>query len=426
VTHEEWNNASWLARPAIPIGERPVSRQLRLAVSKQLRAPVVLHARVVAGHGGGPDKTIFRSARHIDRSRYTIAAAYLHPRGDRGMATLREQAEAQHCPLWQIEECGPLDLRAVRRMLALVRELKVTIWHAHDYKSDVLGLLLRRFWPMKLVTTVHGFTRETARTRLYARIDNRVLPRYDRIVAVSPALYDHCLRIGVPEANLHYVPNAIDAREFQRGRSIADARRLLDIDTDAVVMGCVGRLSKEKGVGRAIRTLARLRKATPMLQLHLFGDGPDRPRLQAMVRELKLGDRVRFHGWQRDTRPCFEALDMLLLPSRTEGMPNTVLEAMAMGVPVAATDVGGVRELLHDGRCGVILNQHETDWVGPILGMLRDASGRAELASHARSRIESLYTYEHRFQRIAAIYDDLLRIPRHLDGEHDRTLRQAA
>ncbi len=405
MTHDEWNNASWLARPAIPIGERPVSRQLRLAVSKQTRPPVVLHTRVVAGHGGGPDKTIFRSARYIDRGRFTIAAAYLHPKGDRGMATLRQHAAAMGCPLWQIEESGPLDLRAVRRMLALVRSLKVTIWHAHDYKSDVLGLLLGRFWPMKLVSTVHGFTRETSRTRLYARIDDRALPHYDRVVAVSQALYDHCLRIGVPAANLHYVPNAIDVDDYPFGDAATHAGNRL-------VIGCVGRLSKEKGVGRAIRTLARLKSAVPNLELHLVGDGPDRARLQAMTRELQLDARVRFLGWQSDPRPFYQAMDVLLLPSRTEGMPNTVLEAMAMGVPVAATDVGGVGELLDRGRCGVILTQNETDWPAPILGLLRDPAARRRFADRARARVEALYTYERRFERIAALYDDMLRIPR--------------
>lgn len=408
----DWNNASWLARPAVPQGERPASRSLRLAVSRETRVPVVLHARVVAGSGGGPDKTILRSARHIDPSRYTVAAAYLHPRGDRSLGLIRDMAATTGCTLHQIEESGAVDLGAVRELLNLVRQLQPTIWHAHDYKSDVLGLMLRQFWPMKLVTTVHGFTRETRRTRLYARIDDLTLPRYDRVIAVSRDLEEHCRRVGVARVRLTYVPNAIDADAMRRGSDPAAAKAKLGLAPRQLVMGCVGRLSKEKGVGRAIRTLARLAKAVPALTLHLVGDGPDRRRLEAMTRQLKLDDRVRFHGWQADTRPWYEAMDLLLLPSRTEGMPNTVLEAMAMGVPVAATDVGGVADLLDHGRCGTLLTQDERTWAAPLLGLLSDAAGRAATAAAARRRVESLYTYDQRFRRVMAIYDDLLRLPR--------------
>ena len=406
----EWNNASWMARPERPLVERAPSRPLRLALERHSQAPLVLHARVCNGNGGGPDKTIFRAARHVDPTRYRVAAAYLHPRGDRGRQVIAEQAAAFGCALHQIEEGGAVDPRAVWRMLQLVRRLNVAVWHAHDYKSDVLGLLLRPLWPMKLVTTVHGFTNETPRTRLYARIDNLTLARYDAVVAVSPPLRDHCLAHGVAARDLTYLPNGVDTDDYRPTLGQGAARRALGIAPERLVVGCVGRLSSEKGQGRAVRTAARLARKFPQLELHLVGDGPDRARLEQMAAQLGIAERVKFWGWQTDTPRFYEAMDVMLLPSRTEGMPNAVLEAMAMNVPTVATDVGGVRDLLDGGRCGVVVTQDETEWPAHLAPLLKDAAWRRELAAAARRRVTQRFSFRQRCAAELDVYDKLLRV----------------
>ena len=147
---------------------------------------VVLHTRVVTGCGGGPDKTIFRSPRFVDQSRYKMAAAYMYPEADPGMCIVRDNAKEQGCPLYEISESGALDRHAISAMIDLCKEMKVDIWHGHDYKSNTLGLLVKRHHPMKLVTTAHGFTRETWRTKLYYHLDNLAMLGYDHVVAVSP------------------------------------------------------------------------------------------------------------------------------------------------------------------------------------------------------------------------------------------------
>jgi len=373
--------------------------------------PLVLHARVVAGAGGGPDKTILRSPRYLDPDRVRLAAVYLHPTGDAEAPGLARQARQLGCPLIQIPERGPIDLAALHRLAELCRSRRVAIWHGHDYKSDLLGLMLRTLVNMKLVTTVHGFTRESWRTRLYYHVDNACLPRYHRVLAVSPRLMEHCRRKGVREDRLRYIPNAVETDDYYPV-SDADRQRArwrLGVRAERRVVGVVGRLSIEKGVDRAVEVFARVHRDDPRTELHIVGDGPERARLEAHVRELGLAHVVRFFGWRRDAREHYAAFDLLLLPSRTEGLPNVVLEAMACGVPVVAAEVGGVRELLDDGACGRIVNaENPAHWPDVLASLLNRPVHRRRFAEASRRRVVERYSFDARMRKVMAVYDELL------------------
>ncbi|MEM6550974.1 MAG: glycosyltransferase family 4 protein [Planctomycetota bacterium] len=372
------------------------------------RGTRVLHVRVVNGAGGGPDKTILRSPRVMDSSRYTLSAAYLADPEDPGLAVLQRTALEQGCPFESIDDRGPLDWRVLPELLDLCRRDGVQVWHAHDYKSEVIGLLLRRRHPMKLVTTLHGFTRDTWKTRLYARIADHAIKRYDHAFAVSPELVEHCHGLGMSEERVTPLPNAIDTSVYQRTRSRGEAREELGMASDAVVVGVIARLSIEKGVDRAIKILPTLAKLNERVELHVIGDGPEQDRLKAQVQRLGMTGRVFWHGWQRDVKPYLEAMHALLLPSRTEGLPNAVLEAMAVGVPVAATAVGAVSEALDEGRCGRLLGRHEEDWPWALSGLLQPSSHVATQVTAARERVVKKYGFAQRMAKVAAVYDRLL------------------
>lgn len=366
----------------------------------------VLHTRVMAGTGGGPEKTILRSPKYADPSRYRMAAAYLHPEGDPGIETLAAQARELGCELHTLGEAGPVDPRPLRALLDLCRRLNVTIWHGHDYKSNLYGLLLRPFWPMTLVSTAHLWTDDTLRMRLYRRVDEMCLPWYDQVIAVSSPLAKRCREIGVREDRLTMIPNAIEAAPWTRTRSTAEAKQSLGIPAETLTLGVTGRLNVQKRIDRLLRAVHAMRQRSSMtVSVLLVGDGPERGWLEALVDRLGLRGVVRFCGWQADARPWYEAMDLFALTSRDEGLPNAVLEAMAMSVPVAATDVGGVRDLLDDGACGVVLDPDESQWPATFACLLEDEAERARLAATARQRIESHFTFERRMQRVMAVYD---------------------
>jgi glycosyltransferase involved in cell wall biosynthesis len=368
----------------------------------------VLHTRVVTGCGGGPEKTIFRSPRFADADRYHMAAAYLYPQADPGMCVIRETAKHLGCPLYEIAETRALDHQAVGALVELCKELKIDIWHGHDYKSNALGLLVKRFHPMKLVTTAHGFTRETWRTRLYYHVDNLAMLGYDQVIAVSPPLVKHCAYHGVNPDRLTYIPNAIDSAEYARSNNTQDAKRAVGLPPDRFAIGVIGRLSPEKGVDRAIAMMPHLLAEYPRVELHLIGDGPQRRELQALAGQLGVANAIRWWGWQSDARPIYEMLDTLLLPSRTEGLPNVVLEAMAMGVPVAATDVGGVSDLLDNGDCGIVLGNDEHTWARAIAPLLRMPTLRESYTDLAHRRVREAFSFQNRMRKVMDVYDRVL------------------
>lgn len=375
------------------------------------KTTTILHTRVVAGAGGGPDKTILRSAAGLNDRRYRMAAAYLHPAGDPGIETLRGTAARFGMPIHTIPERGPVDTRALRMLLDLCKRLRVDVWHSHDYKTDILGRLLRKRHPMKLVTTMHGFTGETWRTRLYANLSNHALRAYDRVIAVSPLLMRHAAEHGVHPDRLRYVPNAIDLNEYARTTTRAKAKAAIDLPPDAHAIGVVARFSIEKGVDRAIRLFAELHQQRPETRLHLIGDGPQRPALEKLAAELGIEQAIRWWGWQSDTRPIVQAMDTLLLTSHTEGLPNAVLEAMAIGLPVAATGVGAIPDVLDEGACGVLLADDESRWLGQVLPLIDQPLYRERLLCAAWVRVQSHYCFDTRMHRMAGVYDEVLGTP---------------
>ncbi|MGL4554935.1 MAG: glycosyltransferase, partial [Gemmataceae bacterium] len=191
---------------------------------------VVLDARVVVGAGGGPEKTILNSPRYLAEAGYRNLCVYMRGPQDAGFATLRDRAARLGAPLIEVDDRGPLDLHVVWQFLDLCRREKVAIWHGHDYKSNLLGLLLSRFWPMRLVTTLHGWVQQTARTPLYYAIDRFCLPRYERVLCVSPDLHEAALAAGVRPERCFLVENGIDLVQYTRTRTPAEAKRALGTD----------------------------------------------------------------------------------------------------------------------------------------------------------------------------------------------------
>ncbi|MEM1355358.1 MAG: glycosyltransferase family 4 protein [Planctomycetota bacterium] len=377
-----------------------------------IRPVNVLHARVVTGSGGGPDKTILRSAKYLDRGQYHVSAAYLYPANDLGIESLRRAAREQGMAFHAIPERGAIDRRAFGLLLDLCRRLHIDIWHSHDYKTDLLGLLIRRHHPMKLVTTVHGFTRETWRTKLYAKLNDLALLGYDQVLAVSPLLVRHCAERGVNPGRLVDLPNGIELDQAKRARSTARARAEYGIDTTGPHLVVVSRFSPEKGVDRAVTMIKRLIKTEPSARLHLVGDGPQRAALEAQAEQLGVSSCIQWWGWQTQVQPILEAMDTLLLTSHTEGLPNAVLEAMAVGVPVAATRVGAVPGVLAQGDAGVLLSQNEAEWPGQVAPLLRDTLEREQMLQRAREQLFERYDFKLRMQRVASIYDQVMGLKR--------------
>jgi glycosyltransferase involved in cell wall biosynthesis len=371
--------------------------------------PVVLDTRVVKGSGGGPDKTILNTPRFLDHLGYRMLCAYMHPPGDPGFAQLREKAERWGAPLVSVPDRGFWDVSVVWKLFHLCRRERVAIWHGHDYKSNLIGLLLRPFWPMHLVTTVHGWVEWTQRTSLYFKLDRWCLPRYERVLCVSDDLHAHCLDAGVASQNCELLENGIDLEEFTRRRTRAAARRELGWRTDGWLIGAVGRLSPEKGFEVLIESVALLRERGIDVELVIVGEGKQKAELEALIGRLSLTECVRLLGYHPDVRLIYEALDIFALSSLREGLPNVLLEALALETPVVATRVAGVPRLIADGDTGLLVEPgHAPALADALARLLADVPLRERCRNAGRRLVEEKFNFAARVERLAAIYDSLL------------------
>jgi glycosyltransferase involved in cell wall biosynthesis len=377
--------------------------------SMNLDEPVVLETRVVSGCGGGPDKTILNTPRYLSGSGYRTVCAYMHPPDDPGFEQLRQKAEAWKAPLLSVPDRGPWDWRVVPELLRICRRERVAIWHGHDYKSNVLGLLLRRHWPMRLLSTVHGWVQRTARTPLYYGIDRLCLPHYERVICVSDDLHERCLRCGVPRDRCVLIENAVDTQDFTRSVALEEAKRRLEIPASRVVLGAIGRLSAEKGFDLLIRAACRLLDRGRDIALLIAGDGGERGRLESLIAGTGRGDRIRLLGYRPDTLALYQAMDVLVLSSFREGLPNVLLEAMAVGVPVVATRVAGVPRLIEDGVNGLLVDAGNVDQLaGAVDRLIRDEELRRRLAHAGCATVKAGYSFEARMRKIVRLYNTLL------------------
>ncbi len=373
---------------------------------------VVLDTRVVSGTGGGPDKTILNSPRFLKSAGYHNICAYMHPPGDPGYDSIVQNAEALKAPLISIPDRGPFDWKVIQRLARICRDERVEIWHGHDYKSNALGLLIKPFWPMRLVTTVHGWVKHTRRTPLYYGIDRFCLKRYEVVICVSNDLHEKSLESGVPQDRCLLIENGIDVEQFRRSRSTAEAKQSLGVPADRLLIGAVGRLSEEKGFHLLIRAVDRLIASGCDVELRIAGEGDQLSRLDALIRELNREDRIRLIGFQRDTISFFEAMDLFALSSLREGLPNVVLEAMAMNVPVVATRIAGIPRLIRSGENGVLVEPDSAEALSQALATLvRDPQQRSKLAEAARRTIEDHHGFAARMDKIRDVYDGLLADP---------------
>jgi glycosyltransferase involved in cell wall biosynthesis len=367
----------------------------------------ILDARIVSGTGGGPEKTIINSPRFLVNSRYRHLVAYLHPPNDPGFAVIEQRAAEKNCPLVGIPDPGLLSWSVVRELARLCRDYDIRVWHGHDYKTNLLGLILKPFARFRLVTTLHGWVQHAGNLPLYYKIDRWTLPFYEEVIAVSADLHAAALSAGVRKDRLHLIENGIDTEEFRRSAP-ADSFAREGVPPGRLVIGAVGRLSKEKGFDLLIEAVRRLIIEGRDIALWIAGDGDEKAALQAQIGSSGHGDRIRLLGFQKDTRALFEKFDLFCLSSLREGLPNVVLEAMAMEVPVVATRCGGMEKLGSDGQNCLLVDAGSVEPLADGLRRMVDGAAlRSALAAAARRLIEDRYSFKRRMDRVIAVYDRL-------------------
>ena len=370
----------------------------------------VLELRSVRGTGGGPEKTILMGAAMADPSRAAVTVCYLRDQRD-GVFAIDERAAQAQVDYVEVPERHSLDPRVWGKLKRLIAERHIDVLHAHDYKTDLLALLLSRVTGARALATVHGWTGHSARERIcYYPADKRVLARYPRLIAVSSEIASELVKNGANPSRITTILNAIDHTRFRRDPArVAGARAALGLAAGNIAIGAVGRLEPQKRFDLLLEAFALLHIDDPQLRLVIAGDGSLKRPLEHQRDALGLADSVVFTGHVTDVTPVHHALDLFVQSSDYEGTPNAVLEAMAMQTPIVATEAGGTAELVHDGVHGRIIPVGKLDrLVSGIKAALTAPDETRRMADCARRRVEGELSFESRCRRVEAVYQEVV------------------
>ena len=376
-----------------------------------LSRPVrVLELRSVRGTGGGPEKTILLGAAMADPARTHVTVCYLRDLRD-GVFAIDERAAGAGVDYLEVHERHSFDPQVWAHLRRVIAERGIDLLHAHDYKTDLLALLLARATGVRALATVHGWTGHSARERMcYYPADKRVLARFPRLIAVSSDIARELVSYGADPSRVTTVLNAIDPRQFHRDPAReAGARAALGLAADDIAIGAVGRLEPQKRFDLLLEAFAGAHARRPALRLVIAGDGSQRRDLERQRDALGLGGAVIMPGHLTDVVALHHALDLFVQSSDYEGTPNAVLEAMAMETPIVATEAGGTAELVHDGTHGRIIPMGRVDrLIHGIEAALADPGATRRMADRARIRVEGELSFASRVRRVEGIYQEVM------------------
>lgn len=353
---------------------------------------IVFHVDTGRGWRGGQRQALLL-ARGL--ARCGIGSAVATPPG----SPLSLRAQAAGLPVFALRVRGDLDLAAAVRLARLARRVGADVLHAHDARAHAVlllaSLLVRR--PRRVVTRRTAFPPRPGpihRLKYGGRID--------RYIAISGAVRDGLAAAGVDPARTRVVYSGIDPLGEV---APVDWRARLGLGAEARVLGSLGALTREKGYDDLLPALARI--ADPRLHLIVLGEGAERRRLEACAAGLGLGGRVHLPGSTDRPRDAMAGFDAYVQPSRAEGLGTSVLDALALGLPLVATTAGGLAEVVEPGMSGLLVPPGDPPALAAALSrLLGDPALRARLAEGGRRRAAA-FSAEAMVEGTLAVYREL-------------------
>jgi glycosyltransferase involved in cell wall biosynthesis len=295
---------------------------------------------------------------------------------------------------------GQIDRTTLRSIRNLAAQTSAEVIHAHGYKADVYSYFAMRSSKTPLVSTCHNWLDLDFATKLYGALDRYCLKRFAAIAAVSRDVQNRLLSSHIEANKISIIPNGIEWNTFA-DKANASIKSSGNAD-EPLVVGFAGRLSREKGIDLFITAAHEIARVLPNVQFVIAGDGAEREASIEAIEENNLSGKVKLLGRVDDMPSFYASIDVLLSPSRTEGSPMGLMEAMASGIPVVATNVGDVSTLVEDGVTGMLVRSTDAAAMQQaVIKLLSDAELRDAISKAAQQRIIEQFSAE----RMARDYD---------------------
>jgi hypothetical protein len=342
-----------------------------LPVPQAVRGEPIAVLDVRVGSDRDSDSILLNGPRHLAGHGYRLLGSRLHLPDDTDFTAFERLAKEADAPLVAIPDRGPWDWHVLRDLLALCQREQIRIWHAHDFKTTILGLMLNRLWPMRLVASVHG-DGPVPEPMLAARLNRLCLPRYERVFVETQNQFTACINTGIQPERLILLDPAIDTERVIRHQAITSAKVARKIPIEQTVIGV---------------------------------SGHDLKGIQAAVRDHNV------HFVELPDTDGLEALDVYIWQGTDDTSPTALLEAMAMNVPCLARRTTITSSIIDHGVNGLFVNPD--DPAGLRLSLKRllvDTFDREAIGRMARRTVETRFSLPVRLARLARVFDAMMGI----------------
>jgi glycosyltransferase involved in cell wall biosynthesis len=365
---------------------------------------------------GGAERTLATTLQFIDRASVEPRVCVLQERDGNPVA---ETIRAMDIPVDTVPVRHLRDLSAPLRLRRYVRLHHIDLIHGHLEFAASIGGPVGWSLGIPVVFTNHTIDNPPPRSRrAYRMAVHRWSLRHTHamVIAVSDAGRRHLLEwVPLAERKVTLLYNGVDTDRFGAVDPTARAaiRASLRITPDAPVITTLSVLRPEKGIGDLIEAMAMIHQQAPLAHLLIVGDGPDRHRLSDLATSLGLNDRIVFAGHRDDVPGILAASDVFVLPTLGDVLPTVVAEAMAAGLPVVASDVGGLGEMVADGVTGFLVPPGSPDAVSErCLALLGDAAMRERLGARGKDLAVERFDARRQAASLVDLYNGLLGVPR--------------
>lgn len=290
----------------------------------------------------------------------------------------------------------------------LIKNEKINIIQSHGYKADIIAFFLWMFTKRPWISFSHGWTTENYKVQFYNLIDRLVLRFSTLAVVVSPPLLSEISTLrGSKPTKIIY--NAVDPDEITLGLTEEEIKTKYKIPADFFIIGCFGRLSSEKGQSVLLNAVSKVVKINKKFVVLFAGDGPDKTFLEAHADKLEIHSNVRWCGYHSEMRGFYNAIDLLIIPSLSEGLPNVLLESMCFGVPSIATRVGAIQEVIDDDQTGWIVSPGNVEELtSKIIYCMQLPDKVIHAGINAKDHVLKNFSADDRVEKICKLYQAVL------------------
>jgi len=401
----------------------------RISSSNSLSSPKVkvMHIRA-SNFFGGPEKQIIEHLRLLQGTQTQPLLCSFYEKG--GVTELAKRATALGISSFSIPCFGAYDPAQLIRLRGLFNSERPELICTHDYRSTFLSLVGRAGLPTRQIAFWRGTTRENLKVAVYYKIENWLLRKMDHVAVVSKEQRNFLISHGLSEDEVSLVPNAVDIEqeekegEIEQNEKQGPAERLERQDDEKqssrrttlfskfcgkTIIAAAGRLSPEKGHKYLIEAMPRVLASKKDAVLLVFGDGPLRNDLMKLAERVGCGNSIYFLGFVPGFSSFLNNVDLFVLPSLAEGLPNALLEALAAAKPVVATAVGGVPEVVSNGKTGILISPEDSDQLaGAIIKLLSDAGLARAMGQAGKETVHKSYSFQKQLQLLIEVYSKTL------------------